>query len=454
MKKTTAILAFLAFSTSIFSQNDRQIVDKIVASVGQEVVFLSEVEEQFSFAKTRQSEVPDEYRCAIAQELIIQKLLVNQARIDSVLVTEDEVAQQVEARFDRIVQQMGGDESRFEEFYGVPISVMRGQIEGDMRNQLVAEKMQRQIIENVKITPKEVQKFFSEIPKDSLPYFNSEVEIREIVLRPKVNSVEKKKAFDEAVELRKRIVEGKEDFGLLAKKHSDDPGSGLANGDLGFAKRGTYVPEFEAAVYNLEKDQVSEVTESPFGFHIIQLIERRGNSVHARHILVKPTITQADLKLASDKLDSVRTLISDKKMTFSEAVKKFGNKNEQSFSNDGRVTNPRSGTNEFELADLDTDIYFAVDGLETGKITKPIEFKGDDGERFFRIIELSSRSKPHKANLKQDYNKISKAALEQKKGTWMATWMEEKSKTTFIDIERQFEGCPNLAGIENTAGAN
>lgn len=454
MKKYIVLALVLASCRPFFAQTTKAVIDKVVANVGQEIVLLSEVEEQFAYATTRQSKVPADYRCGILQELMVQKLLTNQARIDSVEVTEEEVSAQVEARFERIIAQMGGDESRFEEFYGVPVSTMREQVTSDMRGQLVAQKMQQQVIETVKVTPSEVRVFFNEIPKDSLPYFNSEVEIREIVIKPTVNATQKKIALDKATDLRDRVLKG-ESFGDLAKKYSEDPGSALANGDLGFVKRGTFVPEFEATAYNLEPGQVSELVESPFGFHIIKMLERRGNSIHTSHILIKPDITKEDLDLAKSKLDSLKKEIEAGKTNFSAALKAFGDKNQQSFNNDGRMTNPKSGNTFFELADLDTDIYFAIDALDAGKMTAPIAFKDESGDQFYRLILLSSRSKPHKADLKTDYSKIQQACLEQKKGSFMGGWMEEKTKTTFVRIDPGFLGqCPDLETLQSAGPTN
>lgn len=451
-KQMLAVLAIALFSSPIFAQNSRAVIDKVVAGVGQEIILLSEVEEQFAYANSRSAKVPADYRCNILQELLIQKLLINQARIDSIVVTEEEVQSQVDARFDRIVAQMGGDESRFEEFYGVPVNIMREQISNDMKNQLVAERMQQGVIATVKVTPAEVKDFFAAIPKDSLPYFSSEVEIRELVLKPKVNATQRQIALDKALDIRKRLVEGKEEFDVLAKKFSEDPGSALAGGDLGFVKRGTFVPEFEASAYNLDKDELSEIVESPFGFHVIQLLERRGNSIHTRHILIKPDITKEDLLATKLQLDSIKKEIEADRLTFSAAVKKFGDKNTQSFNNDGRVTNPKSGNTFYELADLDTDIYFAIDPLEAGKLTAPIEFKDDSGDKFYRLIRLESRSKPHKANLKTDYSKIQTACLEQKKAGYMSNWMAEKSLTTYLQIDADFEkDCPNLAALKSAS---
>lgn len=425
--------------------DNKAVIDRVVATVGGEIILLSEVQEQFSYAKQQQADLPDNYRCVTLQNLIVQKLLVNQAKLDSVVVKDEDVENQLGARIDRLLAYFNQDQKALEEYYGQSIEQIKDQTRTDMRSQLLAERMQADITSKATITPAEVQKFYNAIPKDSLPYFNAEVEIREIVFKPQVSAAEKTKARTAIDDLRKRIVEGGEDFAGLAKKYSADTGSGEKGGDLGWQKRGTFVAEFEAMVYKLDKDQVSPVVETEFGFHIIQLLERRGNLVHARHILIKPEITPADLDLAKNKLDSVRTMLKDNKITFSEAVKKYGDKGQQSFHNDGRVANPRSGNSFFEVADLDTDIFFAIDGLQPGDYSIPFEFRGPDGTVFYRVVQLQSRTKPHKADLRLDYGKIQTAALEQKKADYTEKWVLEKLHNTYLSISDMFgTACPNL----------
>ena len=444
MKNIVNIIPGLLLSVLLSAQSDRAVIDRVVATVGGEIILLSEVQEQFAYAKQQQEKLPDDYRCVVLQNLVVQKMLVNQAKLDSIAVKDEEVETQLAARVDRLMLYFNQDEKALEEYYGQSVSDIKDQMRGDMRNQLLAERMQADVTGKATITPAEVQAFFKKIPVDSLPYFNAEVEIREIVAKPKVNAVEKERARTVAEDLRKRIVDGGDDFATLAKKYSADTGSGASGGDLGWQKRGTFVPEFEAMVYKLEKNQVSPLVETEFGFHVIQLLERRGNLIHSRHILIKPEITAADLELAKDKLDSVRQLIVDKKVTFTEAVKKFGDKGQQSFNNDGRMANPRSGNTFFEVADLDTDIFFSIDGLQPGDLTKPFEFKAEDGSQLYRIVLLQSRSKPHKADLKQDYGKIQTAALEQRKTELTEKWVLEKLRTTYLSVGAMYAGCPNL----------
>jgi peptidyl-prolyl cis-trans isomerase SurA len=448
----TVLLAFL-IPFSAKAQGDKAIIDKIVASVGGEIIFLSELQEQISYARERQTTLPPNFECEALQNLVMQKLLVNQAKLDSIEIKDEEVETQLDARIERLLSYFNQDPKGIEDYYGQSIDIIKEQMRGDMRNQILAERMQGEITSKATITPSEVKDFFKKIPKDSLPYFNAEVEIREIVHKPKVNATQKGIAREKIDDIRKRIVEGKEDFGVLAKKYSDDPGSGAQNGDLGWQKRGTFVPEFEAMAYKLDKEQISTVVETEFGFHVIQLIERRGNLIHARHILIKPTITDEDLELAKSKLDSVRTRIMKDSMPFSVAVKLYSDKNVQSFNNDGRVANPRSGNTFYEMADLPTNIFFAIDGIKTGEVSAPIESSQDEGDKFFRIVMVQSRTKPHKADLKQDYNKIQTAALEQKKASFTEKWVIERLRNTYLQFDSLYGGCPNLIEMKEQAQA-
>jgi len=444
MNNILSVIPCLLLSTLLSAQSDRAVIERVVATVGGEIILLSEVQEQFSYAKQQQADLPDEYRCVVLQNLIVQKILVNQAKLDSIEVKNEEVETQLAARVDRLMLYFSQDEKALEEYYGQSINDIKDQMRGDMRSQLLAERMQADVTGKATITPAEVQTFFADIPVDSLPYFNAEVEIREIVAKPKVNPVEKERARVVAEDFRKRIVEQGEDFATLAKKYSADTGSGANGGDLSWQKRGTFVAPFEAMAYKLEKNQVSPLVETEFGFHIIQLLERRGNLIHCRHILIKPEITQADINLVMANLDTVRQLIIDRSLLFTAAVKKYGDKNQQSFNNDGRVANPRSGNTFFEVADLDTDIFFAIDGLQPGDITEPFEFKSEDGTKLYRIVLLQSRSKPHKADLGLDYGKIQTAALEQRKTQLTEKWVMEKLRTTYLSVGQMFGNCDNL----------
>jgi len=442
MKK---ILLSLAVSLTVtLSYTQRAVIDKVIATVGGEVILLSEIEEQYALYKAQQPGMSDDARCEILDGLLTSKLLVNQAKLDSIEVSDQEVEDQLDARIERILSYMNGDVSQFEDYYGQTITEVKDQFREDLRNQVMAERMRSEALKAISVTPSEVKVFFESIPRDSLPYFNSEVEIGEIVYKPKVNETERKKAVDKLEGIRAQIVNGQATFEAMAQRFSDD-GSARIGGDLGWARRGKFVPEFEAAAYQLDPGEISPVVETEFGFHIIQLMERRGNSIRARHILVRPNITQADIELARQHLDSVRLLIVNDSISFSLAVKRFGDKEVQSYNNDGRMMNPASGNTFFEIGDLDPDVYFAIDSMkQVGQLSKPFAFKDPGGETYFRIVQLQSRTAPHKANLRQDYTKIRDAAVQAKQSEHLLQWVGERVQSTFIFIDPMYDSCDRL----------
>ena len=434
-------IAFLLSFSSVIVLNGQNLLDKVVATVGGEPILLSEIEQQYSYLKEGKAKVPESARCEILENMIVQNLLLNQAKLDSIVATDQEIDAEVNARIEEILRYMGNDESQFEDYYGKNVSEVRNQMHDPIQQQILTRKMRQAIMSKISITPSEVKAYFNKIPKDSLPYLSSEVELAEIVYKPKVNVAQKKVAFDKITDIRSRITQSGEDFAKLAEKYSQDPGSARNGGDLGLVKRGTFVPEFEAAAYNLDKDEVSPVIETEYGFHIIKMIERRGNNIRCRHILIKPEITPEDLQKAKHELDSIRHLIVIDSISFSAAVKKFSNSKEYSYDNNGLLSNPKTGTTYFEIGDLDSDVYFAQDKLKPGEISAPIEKKDQSGETSYVIIKLLSRSAPHKANIEQDYKKIAEVALEHKRNASLVKWLKDHLDQTRIEIDKEYNSC-------------
>ena len=437
-----ALLPALLLTFSLFGQ--RKVIDQVVATVGSEIVLLSDVEERKALVAAQQGNLPENADCFILDNILSEKLLVNQAKIDSVVVSDEEVEAQLDARIDQILAYMNNDYRQFEDYYGQSVNEVKEEFREDLRNQLLAQRLQGEVVTGTTVTPSEVKAFFNRIPTDSIPYFDSEVEVREIVLRPKISEEQRQLAIDKLTNIRQRIVEGGEDFAELAKVFSDDFGSARIGGDLGWTKRGKFVPEFEAAAYKLDEGEVSKIIESEFGFHLIQLLERRGNTIHTRHILVKPEIMQADLEKAERLLDSVRSLIISDSISFSRAVKSFGSDEFQSFNNDGRMVNPQTGNTFFEIGDLDPDVFFTIDTLKVDEVSKPFPFEYSNGETYFRIVQLQSRTNPHRASLEQDYAKIQAAAIEEKTSRYLDEWLLEKVYSTFISIDQRFGDCEVL----------
>jgi len=342
---------------------------------------------------------------------------------------------------------MGGDEELFQEYYGMTVNKMRGNLREDLEQQMLAERMQGSLLEEVNITPKEVKEFFNSIPTDSIPLLSAEVELSEIVIKPKVNEEERTKALKKILDIRKRILEEGAEFASEAAVYSDDPGSAAQGGSLGFAERGTFVPEFEATAYGLKQEEISEPVETEFGFHIIQMMERRGNKINLRHILVKPEITSADNDLAIAELDSIRSKINAGTLTFEQGVKLYSDDKIPSHSNNGMLQNPQTGKTSFEASQLPYEVYFAIEDSEVGDITEPLEYATPTGDNYYRILKLRSRTDPHKASLEEDYAKIQLYAKEGKKNEYFSNWIEEKFKSTFISLEQGYLECPDLENL-------
>ncbi|MFT6150576.1 MAG: peptidyl-prolyl cis-trans isomerase SurA [Saprospiraceae bacterium] len=436
MKYFLGIVLALGFCLNIQAQGEEIVLDKVVATVGDQIILLSQVEERYRGLEFK----PENARCLILDQMLVEKVLLVQAELDSVLVDDSEVDVQLDARIDRILGMMNYDRSQFISYYNKTPEEVKEGFREDLRNQLVTQRMQSTVMQGMKVTPIEVKAFYAQIPRDSLPYFNSEVEIGEIVLAPKPNYTGLASAKNELENIRKRIIGGKEDFANLAKQYSMDPGSGRDGGDLGWAKRGSYVTEFEAAAYKLEKDEISPVTRTKYGYHIIQLLERRGNLIHLRHILIKPRVTMEDKILVASKLDSIRSMIILDSIPFSYAVARHSSDDAQSKTNAGLMINPTTGTSIFEVADLEPDIYFTIDTMEVGDIAAPMFYRNaQNGEELCRIVMLRSQTEPHQANLKDDYSKIQAAATSQKQATYLSDWVDARVAEMYIQVDAVYD---------------
>jgi peptidyl-prolyl cis-trans isomerase SurA len=312
---------------------------------------------------------------------------------------------------------------------------------------LVAQKMQAKITENIAVTPLEIKRYFEAIPKDSLPFFNTEVEIAEIIAYPKLNKEEKEIFHDKAEVLRLRI-KGGEDFATLASLYSQDPGSAREGGDLGFMDRSSLVKEFAATAFKLKQGELSTVIETEFGFHFLQVIERRGEQVNVRHILIKTEPTPASMDRAKAHIDSVHAVLAAKKMDFGAAASLYSDNNETKY-NGGMMLNSenvQSRTTFIPTDKLDPQIFLIVDTMKVGSISKPSLFTAPDGKKGYRILSLKSKTGPHQASLAQDFPKIKEVAFEDKNNRTISEWFEKRRKITFIKIDAEFQTCPELAG--------
>lgn len=437
-----SLLLLLTVSLGLSAQST--VIDQVIARVGGEYILLSDLEEQFALAASQSNEaLPPEARCQMLDQLLVGKLLLNQSKLDSIEVSDSEVESQLNARIDRILSYMQGSIEQFEDYYGQSITATKEQFREDLREQIATDRIRGTVVRGVKVTPAEVKDFFANIPADSLPYFNAEVEVGEIVAQPTANETTRAATVEKLKEIRADIEAGTLTFEEAAMKFSAD-GSGKGGGDLGWTKRGKFVPEFEAAAYNLEPGQMSDIVRSEFGYHLIKLQERRGNTIRVSHILLSPEITDEDKEESRVFLDSIGNLVQIDTINFSYAVKRFGFDKVQSYNNDGRMTNPASGNTFFEIGDLDPDIYFTIDDMEIGDISEVMEYKGPRGEDMLRVVQLQSRSSPHKASLTQDYAKIQDATKNAKQQQYLSDWIEKTIGSTFVMVDKRYHPCPSV----------
>jgi peptidyl-prolyl cis-trans isomerase SurA len=445
MRIIIATIVFIFCGFGIQAQMQGKIIDKIVAKVGGEYILLSDIEKQYSYMKQSQPDMDETYKCDVLESIIAQKIMVHQSKLDSIEISDEEVEAQLEFRIESILGQMGNDESFFEEYYGQSVEEVKEWMREEMKDQILTERMQAQIINEVKIRPEEVVNFFESIPKDSLPLLNAEVELAEIVMKPEASQKSKDISYEKLLEIRSLIVKDSVTFEEMAKKYSDDVGSGSRGGELGWQKRGTFVTEFDAVAYTLENGEISELVESEFGYHLIQLNERRGNLINARHILITPEVTEEDIEKTKSFLDSLRILVESDSINFQDAVKQYSNKKTESYTNNGRMTNPQSGSTFYSTNDLPPEIYFGIEELEQGDVSAPLEFQDRAGENLFRIVQLQSKTKPHIANLSEDYSRLQKFAVESKKNDYFNDWIVSKLNSTYMVVDKKYHTCKNIS---------
>lgn len=423
------------------------VLDKIAGVVGSGIILQSDIELKYASYLAQGNQPDPGIKCTILQNLLTQKLLAQQAVIDSVDVKDDEVDGDVDRRMRSMVQRAGGQD-KLEQFLGRSIIQYKDEIRSDIKEELIAQKMQQKITANVNTTPQDVKNFYDKIPKDSLPSFNKEVEVGEISFNPKLNKAEKEPYRLKAEELRARIVKG-EDFGALASLYSQDPGSAPQGGDLGFNDRSQFVKEFTAMAFKLKAGEISPVFETDFGFHFLQVIERRGEQVHVRHILIAPVNSPESLERAKAKADSVYTLLQkNKKIDFSSAAA-FYSDNKDTKYNGGMMLNAdnvESRTTYIPTDRLDPLVALTVDTMKVGSISKPQLFTDQAGKKSYKILYLKSEANAHKANLEQDYPKIKEYANSNKINRTVSEWFEKKRKQTFIKIDPEYQICPQLTG--------
>jgi peptidyl-prolyl cis-trans isomerase SurA len=407
-----------------------QSIDKVEAIIGDEIVLTSEVESQYLQYLSQGNLKSDAIKCEIIEDLLFQKLLINQAKLDSVVVTDEEVDTEITKRLTYFESQLGSVE-KVEEYFGklkVEIELELGKV---IKDQFLAERVQRGISSDVKVTPAEVREFFNQQNDADIPIVPAKVEVAQVVIKPEISEEQKDKLRDKLNSFRERVYKG-EDFKMLATLYSDDPGSATRGGELGFVNRGDLVPEFERAAFRLKEGEISEVVESQFGFHIVQLIERRGEQINVRHILLKTKVSSTALYNAKLKIEELEKELKAGTITFDKAVEKYSD--DESKNNHGLLLNPNTMSTLHAVDEMSLTLKFAVENLEEGGFSSPTVAQMPDETKAYRILKLNKRIEEHKANIVDDFSMIKDFAIEQKKQEELMKWIAKTISNTYIKI--------------------
>jgi len=451
MMNKKIIPLILAIATSLQVICQKKALDQIEAVVGDEIILMSELENQIISYQSQGMLIDQDMRCQLFEEMLFQKLLINQAQIDSVEVTDAQVESEMNRRLRYFISQIGS-EKKLEEYYQKSIAEIKDEFRELVKEQILAQQMQQKITGSVRVTPSEVKEFYQNLPKDSIPLVNSQVEIAQIMIKAPVSEQAKLAAREKIEEIRKRILNG-ESFSTLAVLYSDDQGSAIKGGELGFTGRAEFVPEFSAVAFSLKGNEISEVVETEFGYHIIQLIKREGEKVNVRHILIKPKIETEDLEKAEKKARKIYQMLLSDTVSFADVAEKFSD-DDESKNNGGLIINPQTGSSLFDIDQVSPQLFFIIDNMKEGEISKPVAFEMPDGTKGFRIVKLVKRTEPHRASLKTDYDMLQQAALNAKKNKVLKKWIANKTQSTYIQISDTYKNCSfendwNAHPIEN-----
>ena len=450
MKKTMLSVALLGFALGVVAQEpNAQVIDKVVAVVGNNIILQSDVESQY-LQYRMQGNIEGsnkDMHCAILEELMFQKLMLNQAEMDSLTVTDNEVDAELNRRISELIGNYGSQE-RLESIFNKTMSQIKEELRRLVKEKSLQDQVRANLLKGVVVTPAEVRSFYHSLPKDSIPNVDTQYEIMQIMKRPPISIDEKLEVKDQLYQIRRRILNGESSFATMAILYSEDPSSSKG-GELGFTGKGEWAPEFETAAFNLREGEISEVVETQFGFHIIQLIERRGEYVNCRHILMTPKVPVEALEKAQHDLDSAAKLIRDGDMTFEEACKAFSD--DDSKTNGGYIINPIAGGYAITAQDIQMlekygfhefkNLAFVISRLEPGKVSDPLPMTTSDNKDAFRLVMVKKVVPSHPANLTDDYAQIQSWALNKKNQDVISAWIRNKAKKAFIRIDEDFADC-------------
>ena len=437
IKKIIIIFLFNLLYYSLFSQ---EIIDKVVAVVGERPILYSEIQGQKLQIAQQGNEIDENTDCLLIVEFMTQQLLIQQAEIDSLEVTEDMVKMELDQRIQYFSNQVGGTEA-LEDFYEKSIEEIKEEFFEQIEDKMKAQKMQQEITGNINASPKEVMTFFRNFPFDSIPYINSKVKISQLVLAPEITFKQKNSTKNKLRKIKNRIESNEISFSVAAEFYSNDPGSKANGGNFGWVDRGDFVPEFDAIAYNIPLNTISDVFESPFGFHILKVEKRRGEQYYGSHILVKNEISELELRVLKEKCDSILSTVLQNKNSWEKAIVQ----NSTNSSPKGIIFNQSSGDMYWDMQNIDKSLFIGINNLEMGEYSEPLYYEDEKGNMGFRILKLEDRTKPHKANLNDDYEFIKKYAVNEKQVKEMDKWVTKIAKNSYIKVDDLYKGCPKIS---------
>ena len=446
MRKLTDWLLFfvlaVAVSLPVFADDDDNVIDEVVWVVGDEAIYKSEVEEQYRQMQYDGQRIDGDPYCVIPEQLAVQKLFLHQAKLDTITVPDATVFQQVEARINYLIANIGSKE-KMEEYFKKPVTEIREELANIIRDQGTVQEVQRTLVKDVKITPAEVRRFYNQLPSDSIPYIPLQVEVQIITLNPKVPQQEIDNVKARLRDFSDQVNRGERDFSTLAVLYSEDRGTAMMGGEMGFVSKSNLVPEFADVAFNLnDPKKVSKIVETEYGYHIIQLIEKRGDRINVRHILLRPHVSEKDITDALERLDSLRTdLVDNKKFSFDE-ITQFVSQDKDTRNNKGLMVNPQTGNPKFEMGQLPQDVAKVVADMQVGDISKPFVMTDErKNKEVVTIAKLKSRSEGHKANMSDDYQTLKAIVEEKKKTEILNEWLAKKQNETYIRIKDGWRNC-------------
>ena len=440
MKKTIILAATLLTATTTLTLHAQEtIVDGVAAVVGQNIVKYSDIDRAYAQMRLRSgNENSFTNRCNILENLILNQLLVHKGEVDSIKITDEEVDENVQMYLKNDLRQYGTKEA-LREATGFSYDELKEQYERMIRSYMLSQRVQYDLTKDVQITPREVAEFFNEIPSDSIPEIPERYELSEIILQPTISEAERDRVRTQLSELRERVIQG-EKFSMLATLYSQDPGSAKKGGEIGFFTRGDMVTEFESAAFELKPGEVSPIIETQFGFHIIQLIERRGNTLNARHILITPQVSTEDLLKTRITLDSLASEIRAGHISFEDAARKYSTA--ANAKQGGNAVNPADGTTRFDRNAIDEYYYgVGVQGMDVGQISNANAMKTEDNHDAYRIVRLNKKHEAHRANLNDDYDNIYNAALNAAKQRKLRKWARHQMSITYVRLCDEYKDC-------------